>query len=84
MTTIGCIILGVGLLICLYWQIRFLVVAYNRSVWWLLACLFVPFADFVFLCLNFKATRKPFGLSLLGLAVAGLGGWMAGVRWWTD
>ncbi len=84
MLVIGYILLGLGFLIGLYWQLRFLAVAYDRSVWWLLGCLLVPFVDFVFLCLNFRAIRKPFGLSLLGFAVAGLGGWMVGVRWWTD
>ncbi len=84
MLVIGYIVLGLGLLVGLYWQLRFLAVTYDRSVWWLLGCLFVPFVDFVFLWLNFKATRKAFGLSLLGLAVAAVGGWMAGMHWWSD
>jgi hypothetical protein len=37
--------------------------------------------DWILLFLNFKATAKPFGLSLLGLLVAGVGGWMARVAW---
>jgi len=41
----------------------------------------VPLVSWVFLFLNLKATIKPFGLSLLGLLLAGLGGWMAGVVW---
>jgi len=59
----------------------FLVVAYNRSLWWFFGCLFVPFVDWFFLFLNFKATVKPFGLSLLGFLVACLGAWIAGVTW---
>jgi len=45
----------------------------------LFGCLFVPFVDWIFLFLNFKATRKAFGLNLVGMIVAVLGGWMAGV-----
>jgi hypothetical protein len=81
MTTLGYILLVLGLIACLHWQVRFLVVAYNRSLWWFFGCLFVPLVDWIFLFLNFKATAKPFGLSLLGLLVAGVGGWMAGVAW---
>jgi len=79
MTALGYIILVLGCVISLYWQIRFLVVAYNRSLWWFFGCLFVPFVDCLFLFLNFKATRKAFALSLGGFVVAALGSWMAGV-----
>jgi FtsH-binding integral membrane protein len=81
MATLGYILLVLGLIATLYWQVRFLVVAYNRNLWWFFGCLFVPLVDWIFLFLNFKATAKPFGLSLLGLLVAGIGGWMAGVAW---
>jgi hypothetical protein len=81
MAILGYMLLVLGLIACLYWQLRFLVVAYNRSLWWFFGCLFVPLVDWIFLCLNFKAAAKPFGLSMLGLLVAGLGGWMAGVDW---
>ena len=81
MIPIGYILLIVGFIFCLYWQIRFLVVAYNQSLWWFFGCLFVPFIAWIFLFLNFKVTRRPFGLSLLGLIVSGLGGCMAGVVW---
>ena len=79
MHVIGYILLILGLIGCLYWQIRFLVLAYHRSLLWFLGCLFVPFVDLVFLLLHFKIARKPFGLCLLGLIVAGFGGWMAGI-----
>lgn len=78
MVIIGYILVVLGVIVCLYWQIRFLVIAYDRGIWWFFGCLFVPFVDWVFLFLNFKASRKPFGLSMLGLIVASLGGWLAG------
>ena len=78
---IGFLFLIAGTVVCIYWQVRLLVVAYRCSLWWLFGCLFVPFADLVFLLFNFKIARKPYALSWLGLIVAGLGGWMAGVTW---
>lgn len=81
MVPVGYILLIASCIFGIYWQIRFLVVAYNRSFWWFFGCLFVPFVDWLFLFLNFKETRKSFAFSLLGLFVPGLGGWMAGVEW---
>ena len=71
--------MALGVIVCLYGQVRFLVVAYNRNLWWFFGCLFVPLVDWIFFFLNLKATIKPFALSLLGLLLAGLGAWMAGV-----
>jgi len=81
MTPLGYVLLVVGLIVSLYGEVRFLAVAYNRNLWWFFGCLFVPLVAWVFLLLNLKATIKPFGLSLLGLVVAGLGCWMSGVVW---
>ena len=81
MSSIGYTLLVFGFIFCLYWQVRFLVVACNWSIWWFIGCLLVPFVDWFFLFLHFKDARRPFGLSLLGLIVAGAGGWMAGVVW---
>ena len=81
MATLGYILLVLGLIIAFYGQVRFLVVAYSRSLWWFFGCLFVPLVDWIFLFLNLKATIKPFALSLLGLGMAGLGAWLAGVVW---
>jgi hypothetical protein len=81
MVPIGYTLLVIGFIFCFYWQIRFLVAAYNQSLWWFFGCLFVPFGDWIFLFVHFKIARKPFGLSLLGLILLGVGGWMAGVVW---
>ena len=81
MVPLGCILLAVGLIIGVYGEVRFLVVAYNRNLWWFFGCLLVPLVAWVFLCLHLKASLKPFVLSLLGLLLAGLGCWMAGVVW---
>jgi hypothetical protein len=67
MTAFSQLILVLGLIVYLYGQIRFLVAAHNRSDFWFFGCLFVPLVDCLFLLLNFRATVKPFALSLLGL-----------------
>jgi hypothetical protein len=77
---LGYILLIVGLIVAIYGQIRFLVLVYNRNLWWFLGSLVAPPVAWVFLFLDLKATIKPFGLSLLGLLVAGLSCWMSGVR----
>jgi hypothetical protein len=81
MTLLGNALLGFGVIVCLCGQVRFLVVAYNRSLGWFFGCLFVPLVDWIFLFLNLKATIRLFALSLFGLIMAGLGAWMAGVVW---
>ena len=81
MVALGYIVLVLGLIVWLYGQARFLVVAYKRNLWWFFGCLFVPLVDWLFLFLNFKATLKPFGLILLGLTTAVVGGSLAGVAW---
>lgn len=81
MVTLGYIILAIGVILGIYGEVRFLVVAYNRNLWWFFGCVFVPPVAWVFLFLNLKATLKPFSLALLGLLLAGLGCWMAEVVW---
>jgi len=81
MVALGYVLLTIGVILSIYGEVRFLVVAYNRSLWWFFGCLFVPLVALVFLCLNLKATIKPFSLALLGLLLAGLGCWMADVVW---
>jgi hypothetical protein len=81
MVMIGYALVMLGFVMAFYWQLRFLVVAYSQSALWFFGCLFVPFVDWVFLFLNFKATRKAFALSLVGLAAVALGSWMAGIVW---
>jgi len=73
MMLIGYIILVLGLVLALYGEVRFLVVAYNRSLWWFFGCLFVPFVSWFFLFFNLKAAIRPFALSVAGLLAAGLG-----------
>ena len=81
MIIVGHILLALGLAVVLAGEVMFLAVAFRRSLWWFLGCLFVPLVDIAFLLFNFKATARPFGIAVLGLLVAGFGAWMAGVVW---
>jgi hypothetical protein len=74
MIVLGYVLLAIGFIGCLYWQVRFLVLAYNQSLWWFFGCLFVPFVDWFFLFLNFKAAIKPFTENSSGEVSSGKGG----------
>jgi len=74
MVALGDILLGLGLIVCLYGEARFLAVARNRSDFWFFGCLFLPFVDYLFLLLNFRIAVKPFVLTLLGLMLVVLSG----------
>ena len=82
LSIIGYTLLVAGLIVCFYWQMRFMVVTYNYGIGWFLACLFIPFAELAFVVLNFRLARKPFIFCLAGFLVAALGDFMARSGWW--
>lgn len=65
----------VGLIIAFAGGLWLLIVAFEKSVWWGLGCLFIPFASLLFVILNWRATWKPFVINIVGgiLVVVGLG-----------
>jgi hypothetical protein len=65
---IGLLIMLAGVVLVLYGGLMFLVAAFRESVWWGLACLFLPFVWFFFLIVHWTKARGPFFLQLLGLA----------------
>jgi hypothetical protein len=77
MTIVGYILIFSGIIVSLFGEVRFLVVAYKHNVWWFLGCLFIPIVALIFFLLNFRATVKPFCLQIFGLILAGLGCMMA-------
>ena len=77
MLVIGHILFVAGCIVGLTGDIMFLATAYKRGVWWFLGCLFIPIVSLIFF-MNFRATAKAVGLSILGLAVTLVGWWMAG------
>lgn len=80
MIAIGYILLVLGCIVGLVGDVMFLTVAYKRSLLWFFGCLFVPIVWFVFFFMNLRATARPFAISIVGLLVACLGGWMAGIE----
>jgi hypothetical protein len=79
MIAFGYTILVIGFIAAFIGELMFLTVAYKRSLLWFLACLFVPIVCWVFFFLNMKATIKPFTLQVVGVLLAGFGGYMAGL-----
>jgi len=73
MTGLGALLVILGLVIALFGGLMFLVAAFRESIWWGLACLFLPFVSFFFLIVHWRVAKKPFFLQLLGLAVMVIG-----------
>jgi len=74
MTTIlGYILLVIGRLISLIGEVKFLAVAYKRSLWWFFGCLFIPLVELLFFFLNLRATVKPFAIFVVGILMVWFG-----------
>ena len=56
-------------------------VAYKRSLWWLVGCLFVPILFIVLLFVETKAAIRPFAIAAAGLLLECVGANMAGIEW---
>jgi hypothetical protein len=65
----GALIILLGIVIFLIGGLLFLVAAFRESIWWGLACLFLPVVSFFFLIVHWREARKPFFLQLLGFVV---------------
>jgi hypothetical protein len=73
MTAIGYMLFGLGCILGLFGEVKFLVVAYRRSLWWFFGCLFIPLVALLFFLLNIKATWRPVLVSTVGFIIAGIG-----------
>jgi len=73
MTILGIVICGIGLLGAAIFSLILLVKAFQTSVLWGLAYMFIPFAAFVFVITHWDETGKPFLYSMVSCAVAFLG-----------
>ena len=79
MTLLGYILLWIGVTVALFGEVRFLVVAYHRSLLWYFGCLFVPLVDVTFFLLNFRKTWRPVVVSTFGILIALAGCWAGGL-----
>ena len=65
----GIVIILLGLAIFLIGGLLFLVAAFRESIWWGLACLFIPIVQLFFLIVHWPEAKKPFFIQLLGFVV---------------
>ncbi len=73
MTLLALILFGIGVLVALASSVWFLVVAFQRSVWWGLAVFFLPLANLVFLFCAWAEAKRPFLLGLGSVALFAVG-----------
>lgn len=78
MILLGSILFGIGCIMSLVGDMKFLVVAYRRNFLWLFGCLFLPLVGLIFFLLNVRETLRPVVLSTVGFLIAGVGYWAGG------
>ena len=69
----GDLIILLGIIIFIVGGFLFLVAAFRESIWWGLACLFLPIVSLFFLIVHWPEARKPFFIQLLGFSVLVVG-----------
>lgn len=65
----GVLIILLGIVIFVIGGFLFLVAAFRESIWWGLACLFLPIVPLFFLIVHWRHAKKPFFIQLAGFAV---------------
>ncbi|MEI6077912.1 MAG: hypothetical protein WCS94_20190 [Verrucomicrobiota bacterium] len=65
----GALIIILGIVIFAIGGLLFLIAAFRESIWWGLACLFIPVVQLFFLIVHWPKARKPFFFQLLGFVV---------------
>ncbi len=73
----GTAIILLGVIICLIGGLLFLVAAFRTSIWWGLACLFLPIVSLFFLIVHWSEAKKPFFLQLAGFVVILVGAFIS-------
>jgi len=83
MIVAGYILAVIGCIACFLGELRMLAISYRRGFGWLLFCLLLaPLCWLLLLLVDFRATARPFALAVFGLIVAGIGGTMAGIKYY--
>lgn len=67
MEILGLLLMMVGGIGCLIGGIWFLIVAFQESVVWGLACMFIPFVSLIFLVTHWEDAGKPFLIQIVSL-----------------
>jgi hypothetical protein len=73
MAALGGVLAVVGFIVAIIGAIMFLVAAFRESVVWGIGCLLFGPVSLIFLILNWDEAKKPFGIELLGAALAVVG-----------
>jgi uncharacterized membrane protein len=73
MAALGGMLAIVGLIIAVVGAILFLVAAFRESVLWGIGCLLIGPVSLIFLILHWDDAKRPFGIELLGIALAFVG-----------
>lgn len=73
------IFLFIGFVICLVYGIKILIMAFQKSILWGLASLFIPLVQLVFIILYWSETKSPFLRGLLGIPFILVGLWLSEV-----
>jgi hypothetical protein len=81
MVFIGYTLLIVGAVLGFVGVVMLLTAAYRRSIWWMLACLFIPPVYLIFLFVAPKTAAKPFAIALAGIFLECFGASLAGIEW---
>ena len=79
MTVLGYILFGLGCLVGLAGDIRFMVITYRHGLIWFFTCLFLPVIGWIFFLMFFKEAWRPVLLSTGGFVVACFGYWIGGL-----
>ncbi len=74
MIALGYILFGLGLLMGLLGDVRFLVVVYRHGLGWFFTCLFfAPVVGWLFFLFHVRETWRPVVMSMIGLVIAAVG-----------
>lgn len=71
MDVLAMILAGIGALILIASGIWYLVITFQKGVWWGLGNLFVPFVGIVFLVIHFRDAWRPFAANIVGIILLG-------------
>ena len=80
MTVIGYILFGLGCIVGLVGNVRFLVITYRHGLVWFFTCLFIPIVGWIFFLTYFKEAWRPVLLSAAGFVLAGIAYWIGSAR----
>ena len=73
MTVLAYIFFGLGCIVGLAGNVRFMVITYRHGLGWFFTCLFLPVVSWIFFLMYFKEAWRPVALSTGGMVLAFVG-----------